>query len=89
MIGQSHVELADDLSIKARTCSLDKVLVDDLCEGYAVAGRSITGAVTFETRDVLNTLNGRASSAWAGTRSRACARWHGRAGRAACACLPR
>jgi uncharacterized protein involved in outer membrane biogenesis len=51
-----HVQLAD-LNIKA--LPLDKVLVDYLCEGYAVTGPlDLTGALTFETRDVLNTLNG-------------------------------
>ena len=51
-----HVQLAD-LDIKA--LPLDKVLVDYLCEGYAVTGPlDLTGALTFETRDVLNTLNG-------------------------------
>lgn len=51
-----HVQLAD-LDIKA--LPLDKVLVDYLCEGYAVTGPlDLTGALSFETRDVLNTLNG-------------------------------
>jgi hypothetical protein len=51
-----QVQLAD-LAIKA--LPLEKVLVDYLCEGYAVAGPlDLTGALTFETRDVLNTLNG-------------------------------
>ena len=51
-----QVQLAD-LGIKA--LPLDKVLVDYLCEGYAVTGPlDLTGAVTFETRDVVNTLTG-------------------------------
>jgi AsmA protein len=52
----AHVQLAD-LVIKA--LPLEKVLVDYLCEGYAVTGPlDLTGAPTFQTRDVLNTLNG-------------------------------
>jgi hypothetical protein len=51
-----HVHLAD-LGIKA--LSLEKVLVDYLCEGYAVTGPlDLTGAVTFEARDIVNTLTG-------------------------------
>ena len=51
-----QVQLAD-LGIKA--LPLDKVLVDFLCEGYAVTGPlDLTGAVTFETRDIVNTLTG-------------------------------
>lgn len=51
-----QVQLAD-LGVKA--LPLDKVLVDFLCEGYAVTGPlDLTGAVTFETRDIVNTLTG-------------------------------
>jgi len=51
-----QVQLAD-LAIKA--LPLQRVLVDYLCEGYAVTGPlDLTGALSFETRDVLNTLNG-------------------------------
>jgi AsmA protein len=52
----AQVQLAD-LTIKG--LPLEKVLVDYLCEGYAVTGPlDLTGAPTFETRDILNTLNG-------------------------------
>jgi uncharacterized protein involved in outer membrane biogenesis len=52
----AHVQLAD-LAIKA--LPLEKMLVDYLCEGYAVTGPlDLTGTLTFETRDILNTLNG-------------------------------
>lgn len=51
-----HVELAG-LGIKA--LPLEKVLVDYLCEGYAVSGPlDFTGALTFEARDMLRTLSG-------------------------------
>ena len=51
-----HVELAD-LGIKA--LPLETVLVDYLCEGYAVSGPlDLTGALSFEARDMLNTLSG-------------------------------
>jgi len=51
-----HVQLAD-LVVKA--LPLEKVLVDYLCEGYAVTGPlDLTGAPSFETRDILNTLSG-------------------------------
>jgi AsmA family/AsmA-like C-terminal region len=51
-----HVELAD-LGIKA--LPLEKVLVDYLCEGYAVAGPlDLSGTLSFEARDMLGTLTG-------------------------------
>jgi AsmA family/AsmA-like C-terminal region len=51
-----HVSLAD-LGIKA--LPLEKVLVDYLCQGYAVSGPlDLTGALSFEPRDMLNTLSG-------------------------------
>lgn len=51
-----HVELAD-LGIKA--LPLETVLVDYLCQGYAVTGPlDLTGALAFEARDMLNTLSG-------------------------------
>jgi hypothetical protein len=51
-----HVELGD-LGIKA--LPLEKVLVDYLCQGYAVTGPlDLTGALRFEARDLLNTLSG-------------------------------
>jgi hypothetical protein len=51
-----HVQLAD-LAIKA--LPLDKVLVDYLCQGYAITGPlDLTGALTFEARDPLGTLSG-------------------------------
>jgi AsmA family/AsmA-like C-terminal region len=51
-----HVELAD-LGIKA--LPLEKVLVDYLCQGYAVTGPlDLTGGLSFEARDLLNTLSG-------------------------------
>jgi AsmA family/AsmA-like C-terminal region len=51
-----RVELAD-LAIEA--LPLEKVLVDYLCQGYAITGPlDLTGALTFEAGDVLNTLSG-------------------------------
>jgi hypothetical protein len=51
-----RVELAD-LAIKA--LPLEKVLVDYLCQGYAITGPlDLTGALAFEGRDVVNTLSG-------------------------------
>ena len=51
-----HVQLAD-LAIKA--LPLEKVLVDYLCQGYAITGPlDLTGALTFEARDALGTLSG-------------------------------
>jgi AsmA protein len=46
-----------DLGIKA--LPLDKVLVDFLCQGYAVTGpMDLTGALTFAAGDIWNTLSG-------------------------------
>jgi hypothetical protein len=54
--GGVRVELAD-LAIKA--LPLEKVLVDYMCQGYAITGPlDLTGALAFEARDVLNTLSG-------------------------------
>jgi hypothetical protein len=51
-----RVRLAD-LAIKA--LPLDKVLVDYLCQGYAITGPlDLTGGLTFEARDPLGTLSG-------------------------------
>jgi hypothetical protein len=51
-----HVELAD-LGIKG--LPLDKVLVDYLCQGYAVTGPlDLSGTLSFEARDMLGTLTG-------------------------------
>jgi len=51
-----HVQLAD-LGIKA--LPLEKVLVDYLCQGYAITGPlDLTGGVAFDVADMLNTLNG-------------------------------
>ena len=51
-----HVELAD-LAIKA--LPLETVLVDYLCEGYAVTGPlDLTGGLSFDARDLLGTLSG-------------------------------
>jgi len=51
-----RVELAD-LGIKA--LPLEKVLVDYLCQGYAITGPlDLTGGLSFEARDVWNTLSG-------------------------------
>ncbi|HEV8473224.1 MAG TPA: AsmA-like C-terminal region-containing protein [Methylomirabilota bacterium] len=47
----------NDLGIKA--LPLDKVLVDFLCQGYAVTGPlDLTGALGFSPSDVFNTLTG-------------------------------
>ena len=46
-----------DLTIKS--VPVEKVLVDFLCEGYAVTGPlDLTGALSTNTADLLNTLNG-------------------------------
>lgn len=46
-----------DLTIKS--VPIEKVLVDFLCEGYAVTGPlDLTGALSTNTVDLLNTLNG-------------------------------
>ena len=51
-----HVKLGD-LGIKA--LPLEKVLVDYLCQGYAITGPlDLTGGVDFDVADMLNTLNG-------------------------------
>jgi len=51
-----HVQLAD-LGIK--TLPLEKVLVDYLCQGYAITGPlDLTGGIAFDAGDMLNTLNG-------------------------------
>jgi hypothetical protein len=51
-----RVQLAD-LAMKA--LPLDKVLVDYLCQGYAITGPlDLTGGLTFEARDPLGTLSG-------------------------------
>jgi hypothetical protein len=51
-----RVELAD-LGIKA--LPLEKVLVDYLCQGYAITGPlDLTGGLSFEARDMWNTLSG-------------------------------
>jgi uncharacterized protein involved in outer membrane biogenesis len=51
-----HVQLAD-IGIKA--LPLEKVLVDYLCQGYAITGPlDFTGGLTFDAHDVLNTLSG-------------------------------
>jgi hypothetical protein len=51
-----RVQLAE-LGIKA--LPLEKVLVDYLCQGYAITGPlDLTGALTFDARDPLNTLSG-------------------------------
>ena len=51
-----RVQMAD-LGIK--TLPLEKVLVDYLCQGYAISGPlDLTGALTFDAHDVLNTLSG-------------------------------
>src|SRR5205823_2111191 len=51
-----HVQLAD-LGIK--TLPLEKVLVDYLCQGYAITGPlDLTGGLAFEAADMLNTLTG-------------------------------
>lgn len=51
-----HVQLAD-LGIK--TLPLEKVLVDYLCQGYAITGPlDLTGGLAFDAADMLNTLTG-------------------------------
>lgn len=51
-----RVELVD-LGIKA--LPLEKVLVDYLCQGYAITGPlDLTGGLSFEARDMWNTLSG-------------------------------
>jgi hypothetical protein len=51
-----HVQLAD-LVIKA--LPLEKILVDYLCQGYAITGPlELTGGLTFDAHDLLNTLSG-------------------------------
>ena len=51
-----HVQLAD-LGVKA--LPLDKVLVDYLCQGYAITGPlDFTGALGFDAADMLGTLSG-------------------------------
>ena len=51
-----RVELAN-LGIKA--LPLEKVLVDYLCQGYAITGPlDLTGGLSFEARDMWNTLSG-------------------------------
>ncbi len=52
----AHVRLSD-LAIKS--VPVEKVLVDFLCEGYAVTGPlDLTGALSTNTADLLNTLGG-------------------------------
>jgi hypothetical protein len=54
--GGVRVQMAD-LGIKA--LPLEKVLVDYLCQGYAITGPlDLTGGLSFDARDVLNTLSG-------------------------------
>lgn len=54
--GGVRVQMSD-LGIKA--LPLDKVLVDFLCQGYAVTGpMDLTGALAFSATDVWNTLSG-------------------------------
>ena len=51
-----HVQLGD-LAIK--TLPLEKVLVDYLCQGYAITGPlDLTGGLSFDAGDMLNTLSG-------------------------------
>jgi hypothetical protein len=51
-----RVQMAD---LGIRALRLEKVLVDYLCQGYAVTGPlDLTGAMSFEPRDLLNTLSG-------------------------------
>jgi AsmA family/AsmA-like C-terminal region len=48
---------ANDIGIKA--VPLEKVLVDYLCQGYAITGPlDLTGALSFTTADMWNTLSG-------------------------------
>ena len=52
----AHVQLSD-LAIKSMPA--EKVLVDFLCEGYAVSGPlDLSGALSTNTSDLLNTLGG-------------------------------
>jgi hypothetical protein len=54
--GGTHVQLRD-LAIKS--LPLEKVLVDYLCQGYAVTGPlELTGAHAFDAKDLWNTLGG-------------------------------
>jgi hypothetical protein len=54
--GGTHVQVRD-LGIKA--LPLQKVLVDYLCQGYAVTGPlDTTGGLSFDARDLWNTLGG-------------------------------
>jgi hypothetical protein len=54
--GRVRTELAD-LGVKA--LPLETVLVDFLCQGYAITGPlDLTGALTFDARDPLHTLSG-------------------------------
>jgi AsmA-like C-terminal region len=47
----------NDLGIKS--LPLEKVLVDYLCQGYAITGPlDLTGGLSFEARDMWNTLSG-------------------------------
>jgi uncharacterized protein involved in outer membrane biogenesis len=51
-----HVELRD-LAVKA--LPLEKILVDFLCQGYAVSGPlDLTGTTSLSPRDIWNTLSG-------------------------------
>jgi uncharacterized protein YhdP len=56
------VERAAQVQVRdlvVRALPLEKVLVDFLCQGYAVTGPlDLTGAFTFEARDAWNTLGG-------------------------------
>ena len=55
-LASMHAQLAD-LGIKA--LPLEKLLVDYLCQGYAITGPlDLTGATSFSARDVFNTLSG-------------------------------
>jgi hypothetical protein len=54
--GGVRVELAD---LAVKTLPLEKVLVDFLCQGYAVTGPlDLTGGLAFEAHDALGTLSG-------------------------------
>jgi hypothetical protein len=54
--GGTHVQLRD-LAIKG--LPLEKVLVDYLCQGYAVTGPlELTGSHAFDARDIWNTVGG-------------------------------
>lgn len=51
-----HIELRD---IGVKALPLEKILVDFLCQGYAVSGPlDLTGSVSVNPRDLWNTLNG-------------------------------